>query len=100
MTQDELLKLASTPCKIPALKTASLFSCLTGLRISDVLALKWKNIHPASKDGYCIQIRTEKTETEATLPISDESLGLYGTRKTGKIFKDLQRSMIQHPLKK
>lgn len=100
LTQDELLKWASTPCEIPVLKTASLFSCLTGLRISDVLALEWKNIHPASEGGYCIRIRTEKTETETTLPISDEALELCGERKTGKVFEDLQRSMIQHPLKK
>lgn len=39
LTKDELLKLASTPCEIPVLKAVFLFSCLTGLRISDILAL-------------------------------------------------------------
>jgi len=100
LTKEELIKLASTPCPIPVLKTASLFSCLTGLRISDILALEWKNILAASEGGYCIRIRTEKTETETTLPISDEALNLCGDRKAGKVFKGLQRSMIQHPLKK
>lgn len=100
LTMDELLKLASTPCEIPVLKAASLFSCLTGLRISDILALEWKNIHPASEGGYCLRLRTEKTETETTLPISDEALELCGERKTGKVFKGLYRSMISHPLKK
>lgn len=100
LTKEELMKLASTPCEIPILKNASLFACLTGLRISDILALEWKNIHIASEGGYCIRIRTEKTETETTLPISDEALELCGERKTGKVFKGLQRSMIQYPLKK
>lgn len=100
LTKDELLKLASTPCEIPILKAASLFSCLTGLRISDILVLKWENIFPASEGGYCLRIRTEKTETETTLPISDEALELCGEMKTGKVFKGLQRSMINHPLKK
>ena len=100
LTKDELLKLASTPCEIPILKNASLFACLTGLRISDILALEWVNIYTASEGGYCIRIRTEKTETEATLPISDEALEFCGERKMGKVFKGLQRSMIQHPLKK
>jgi len=100
LTKNELLTLASTPCEIPILKAASLFSCLTGLRISDILALQWKNIYPASEGGYCIRIRTEKTETEATLPISNEALELCGERKTGKVFKGLQRSMIQYPLKR
>jgi len=100
LTKDELLKLTSTPCEIPILKAASLFSCLTGLRISDILTLQWKNIYPASEGGYCIRIRTEKTETEATLPISNEALELCGERKTGKVFNGLQRSMIQYPLKR
>ena len=33
---DEVKKLAATPCKIPVLKQASLFACMTGLRISDI----------------------------------------------------------------
>ena len=100
LTKDELLKLASTPCEVPILKAASLFSCLTGLRISDILALNWRDIYAASEGGYCLRIRTEKTETETTLPISDEALEFCGERKTGKVFKGLQRSMINHPLKK
>ena len=41
LTSEELKKLAATPCDIPVLKQASLFSCLTGLRISDILNLAW-----------------------------------------------------------
>lgn len=78
LTLDELKKLANTPCDIPVLKSASLFSCLTGLRISDILNLHWRDILPASEGGYCMRIRTEKTETETTLPISDEALELCG----------------------
>lgn len=100
LTADELTKLAQTPCEIPILKSASLFSCLTGLRISDILNLEWKNIVKASDEGYCIRIRTEKTETEATLPISNEALELCGERSRGKVFKGLTRSMTHHPLKK
>ena len=37
LTPEELKHLAASPCKIPVLKSASLFSCLTGLRISDIL---------------------------------------------------------------
>ena len=39
LSVDELYKLAETPCKKPILKIASLFSCMTSLRISDILAL-------------------------------------------------------------
>ena len=40
LTKEELVKLASTPCQISVLRAASLFSCLTGLRISDILGLE------------------------------------------------------------
>lgn len=100
LTAEELGRLANTPCEISVLKAASLFACLTGLRISDILKLDWKHIVPAQDGGYCMRLRTEKTETETTLPISDEALDLCGERATGKVFKGLERSMIQHPLQK
>lgn len=43
LTLDEVKKLAATPCKIPVLKQASLFACMTGLRISDILKLDWRD---------------------------------------------------------
>lgn len=99
LTLDELKSLANTPCAIPVLKSASLFSCLTGLRISDVLKLDWNEIVEASDGGFCMRLRTEKTETETTLPLSDESIELLGSRGTGKVFKGLERSMTSQPLK-
>jgi site-specific recombinase XerD len=72
---------------------------MTGLRISDILSLEWEEIVPASEGGYCMRIRTEKTETETTLPISDEALELCGKRNNGKVFKGLQRYMVYQPLK-
>jgi Site-specific recombinase XerD len=100
LTAEELGRLANTPCEIPVLKAASLFACLTGLRISDILQLEWKDIVPASDGGYCMRIRTEKTSTETTLPLSDEAMELCGERGKGKVFAGLQRCMIQYPLKK
>ena len=54
---------------------ASLFSCMAGLQVSDILKFDWKEIEPASDGGYCMWLRTEKAETEATLPISGKSSG-------------------------
>jgi len=99
LTPEELKHLAASPCKIAVLKSASLFSCLTGLRISDILNLKWEHIQRAPEGGYCIRIRTQKTKTEATLPISMEAYELCGAPSTGTVFKGFKRSMAQHPLK-
>lgn len=100
MTLDEVKILAQTPCEHDVLKRASLFSCLTGLRISDILNLRWEDFTLAPDQGYCIRIRTQKTSTEATLPISYEAYELCGEPSSGKVFKGLQRSMINYPLKK
>ena len=106
LTMDELHRLADTPCKIGVLKRASLFSCLTGLRISDILALKWENIERYQDGGHCIRLCTQKTDNEATLPISEEAYQLCLENLTDAndyaedalIFKGLNRIMIQRPL--
>lgn len=100
LTLEELRRLAETPCDIPVLKNASLFSCLTGLRASDVLALEWKNIVKNADGAWCMRLRTEKTDTEATLPLSDEALSFCGEFSSGLVFKGLKKHQMQKPLEK
>ena len=50
---------------------------MTGLRISDIQQLRWEHI-VKTEDGYVMRIRTEKTDEEATLPISEEALAFCG----------------------
>lgn len=95
LTQEELYRLAETPCRIEVLKRASLFSCLTGLRISDVINLSWENVMLAPDLGYCIRIRTIKTGTEATLPISYDAYSLCGEPDEGKVFKGFSKSIVR-----
>ena len=102
LTIEEVRQLAATPCNTPDLKRASLFSCLTGLRISDILALTWSNIVKAQDGGWCLRLKTEKTDTEATLPISKEAYSLCGkpsSDPTEKVFKDLKLYYTHVPLK-
>lgn len=102
LSVEELYTLAETPCDIPVLKTASLFSCLTSLRISDILALRWEDIVDYSAGGKCVHIITVKTETEDIIPISEEALQLIGyePEKSGKVFSGLKRSWTQTPMKR
>ena len=99
LTQDELIQLAQTPCKHDVLRRASLFSCLTGLRISDIENLRWEHIQPIPAIGLCIVITIQKTKTPVKLPLCDEAIELMGNRGTGKVFKSLKRSMTGKPLK-
>ena len=64
LSVEELYCLAETPCKIPVLKTASLFSCLTSLRLSDILSLCWEEIVDFAAGGKCVHTITQKTKTE------------------------------------
>ena len=61
--------------------------------------LTWDNIKVGPDNGYYIRICTEKTETEATLPISNEELELCGIPGSGRVFKGLTRAMTNQPLK-
>ena len=100
LTAEEVQALYNTPCREPVLKAASLFSCLTGLRFGDILALKWENFETYPDGGHCIRLRTEKTDAEALNPISDEAFQLCGEKSTGLVFKGFKKTMLQHILPK
>ncbi len=99
LNQDELIRLAQTPCDSDVLRRASLFSCLTGLRFSDILNLRWINIQEVSGIGLCIVLKTQKTKTPATLPLCDDAIELLGERQTGKIFVGFKKTLTAKPLK-
>ena len=101
LSVEELYKLAETPCKKPVMKTASLFSCMTSLRISDILALCWEDIVDYSAGGKCVHIVTQKNRAEDIIPISEEALDLigYSPDKRGMVFKGLQRCWTQTYMK-
>ena len=101
LSVEELYQLAETPCKKPIVKIASLFSCMTSLRISDILVLRWEDIVDYSAGGKCVHIITQKNKAEDIIPISEEALGLigYSSEKKGLVFKGLMRSWTQVPMK-
>ena len=89
MTQEELNRLYNTRCRIPAVKTAALFSALTGMRFSDIEVLRWEDIG-RDEAGYFIHFVQRKTESVNYLPISDGAYQLLGTSGAGVIFPDLR----------
>lgn len=79
LTHSELEKLAQTDCKYSILKKAFIFSCLTGLRWSDIQALTWSDIR--DEDGISrVNFRQKKTEGVEYLYISKQARELLGNR--------------------
>lgn len=91
LTLDELQKVAKTHCEMPVIKSAFLFSSLTGLRFSDIEKLTWQEIQHSDENGYYIRFKQKKTKGQETLPISADAIQLLGDRKAGddKVFTDL-----------
>ena len=79
LTWDEVKKMAATPCRDEALKRAFLFSCLTGLRKSDIINLKWSDI--VEESGFTrIIFRQQKTGGQEYLDISNQAIPYLGER--------------------
>jgi integrase len=100
LTVEEVQALYNTPCREPVLKAASFFSCLTGLRFSDILSLKWENFETYPDGGHCIRLHTEKTDAEALNPLSQEAYELCGEKSTGLVFKGFKKTMLQNVMPK
>lgn len=73
MTIDEVRNLIATPMGNEAVKSAYLFSCFCGLRISDIKGLKWKNVF-CDGEQYRLQVVMQKTKAPIYLPLSSEAM--------------------------
>jgi len=88
---DEVEKMAQAPCGNPHIKLAFLFSCYTGLRISDIKRLEWQHIH-----GDRLEIIQKKTGESLYLDLCDMAQEILKAVKRGtapfptlKVFSDL-----------
>ncbi len=80
LTIDEIKALAKTDCKYPALKRAFLFSCLTGIRKSDIEKMRWSEVQRQG-DYTRIIFTQKKTSSTEYLDISPEAERYMGERR-------------------
>jgi len=73
MTIEEVQALIATPMNNEAVKSAYLFSCFCGLRVSDIVGLKWKNVF-VNKGQYrlAVSMQDQRTDLPASFPQSVE----------------------------
>lgn len=75
LTLDEVRKLAQTECRYDVLKRAFLFSCLTGLRWSDINNLVWGDVQQIN-NGWRVHFKQQKTKGQQYLDINQQARDL------------------------
>lgn len=96
LTHQELQILANTDCKYEVLKRAFIFSCLSGLRWSDINTMVWSEVRDEDNGVSRVNFRQEKTEGVEYLYISTQARGLLGERQhpSERVFKGLKYSAV------
>ncbi len=91
LTHDELQALAKARCKHQVLKNAFLFSCLTGLRWSDINKLTWAEVRDEDESSRLI-FKQKKTKGQEYQYISDQARNLLGKRRKSneRVFQGLK----------
>ena len=104
LTPNEVCRLMDAYCSKPALKTAFMFSCFTGLRYSDVMALTWKNVI-MDGDHWRLELNQVKTGEFVSIPLSKMAV-LYLPKykksysKDRKVFERIEQQLIKTPLER
>lgn len=90
LTIEEVRILVSTPCRHTCVKNAFLFGCLTGLRVSDIMALTWGEVK-CEKGAYKVVFRQKKTKRQEYMDITPQAMSLMGEcgQEDEKVFSGL-----------
>jgi integrase len=94
LTREELSRADKTECRYPVLKSAFMFSALTGLRWSDINLLTWGQIQYSKDIGWSVKFRQKKTDGQEYLPFNEQALKYLGNKGDSgdKIFVGLKYS--------
>lgn len=98
LSLDELRRMAATPFEPDVAKRACVFSCMTGLRLSDVLNLKWENLRHYTDGGKYLDYICIKTGKQCYTPISEETYRIMGEPAEGSVFK-IERNTLTKNMK-
>lgn len=79
LTIQEVRAMAATECSDNEVKRAFMFGCLTGLRYSDIKALKWGDIRQQGQFTRLV-FRQQKTSKQEYLDISPQAVQYMGAR--------------------
>lgn len=100
LTLDEVGILHNSKTDHPIIKNAFLFSCFTGLRISDIEQLTWNKIQKEGKN-FVIRLSQIKTQEPVTIYLAEQALIYLPERgdPAVRVFNLLNRRHTQRNLK-
>lgn len=80
LTLEELQTLTKVECEVESVRKAFLFSCLTGIRRSDIIKLTWGEVHQQGEYTRII-FKQKKTGGQEYLDVNKQAAELMGERK-------------------
>jgi site-specific recombinase XerD len=79
LTIEELKKLANTECKNLQIKNAFLFACYSGLRVSDIMKLKWSDLQEMQGQTRIV-FNQQKTTNLQYLDLPEQAIKFMGEK--------------------
>lgn len=98
LTIAEVRMLIETPCKKDIVKRAYLFSCFCGLRLGDLISLKWESITNDDK-RWSVGIVASKNQRVLHIPLSAQAMKWLPERTGEFVFPTLKNQSVSHHLK-
>lgn len=94
LIEEEFDKLTITECERPVIKSAFMFAVYTGLRFSDLLKLRWKDIIYSESLGFFLDYQQQKTGSNEIHYISNEAISFLDRDDdlNARVFKGLKYS--------
>lgn len=99
LTLEELQTLTKVECEVESVRKAFLFSCLTGLRRSDIIKLTWGEVHQQGEYTRII-FKQKKTGGQEYLDINKQAAELMGKRKSDdeKVFDNIYTTSVTNEI--
>ncbi|SEJ41957.1 Site-specific recombinase XerD [Dyadobacter koreensis] len=90
---EEVKAMAKAECRYPVMKRAFLFSCLTGIRWSDINKMTWSQVQDLNGIPRIV-FRQKKTQGQEYLDINEQALVYLGERSKpeDRVFEGLKYS--------
>lgn len=95
LTIDEIKKLSKKDYDIKDIKKAFLFACFTGLRLSDIKLLTWKQV----REGK-LYFKQKKTRGIEYLPLSQSAMSILNEKRTEEEISEDEKNIFNLKIKR